>query len=116
MEKTLTFFFFHMENMFCIFSSKSVISPFSGIMNILQINMTSKTYLELNRKKLTPPPAPRVSCQTNSPSCNIYDRLFLLYLSWNISSVILHPPSVCGIRVPGYIDGSNEPLHFARWT
>lgn len=91
-------------------------SPFSDIMNILQITMTSKTDLELNRKKLTAIPAPRVSCQTNSPSCNIYDRLFLVYLSWNILSVILHHYSVCGIRASGYIDGSNEPLHFACLT
>lgn len=59
-------------------------SPFSDIMNILQINTTSETYPELNRKRLTATSAPRVSCQTNSPSCNIYDRLFLVYLSWNI--------------------------------
>lgn len=66
-------------------------------MNILQINTTFKSYLELNGKELTATPTPYVSCQTNSPSCNIYDWLFLVYLSWNICYRIAAPLSVCGI-------------------
>lgn len=53
-------------------------------------------------------PAPHVSCQTTNPSCNIYDQLFLVYLSWNICYHTA--PPLCGIRASGYTDGSNDPL------
>lgn len=81
------------EHVLPFFSTKSIIFPhlFLDIMNILQINTTFKSYLELNGKELTATPTPYVSCQTNSPSCNIYDWLFLVYLSWNICYQIAAP-------------------------
>lgn len=83
-EHVLPFFFFKIYNFPSPF--------FLDIMNILQINTTFKSYLELNGKELTATPTPYVSCQTNSPSCNIYDWLFLVYLSWNICYRIAAPP------------------------
>lgn len=44
-------------------------------------------------------PAPHVSRQTISPSCNIYDQVFLVYLSWNICYRSAPPLSVASGRL-----------------
>lgn len=95
-------------------------SPFSDIMNILQINTTSETYPELNRRDWL------LHLHHVSPvRLTVHPATFMTGCFWftwaGISVIILHHPSVCGIRASGYIDGSNDPLHFTcitkgNWT